>query len=141
MLARRYLIEQAGVDEATVEALKRADVLEFFTKTTGADPWQTRQLLWDTYQPYDMWMIFMAIGVISMFLLVIYDRVVSGAEADPNHSFNVSGAGWVRGALVPITLSLAAATVYSGFGLGLAANTFFFAVMTGIAFYERSLRT
>ena len=39
-----------------------------------------------------------------------------------------------------VSLALAAATVYSEYGLGLMANTFFFFAMTVIAFYERTLR-
>ena len=50
-LARRYLVDHAHVAQNTVDAVSKNDLLPFFEKTVGVDAWQTRQLLWDTYEP------------------------------------------------------------------------------------------
>jgi POT family proton-dependent oligopeptide transporter len=137
VLASRYLVDHGGVPAATLEAMPRGDILPFFESTLGLDPWQARELLWTTYQPYDMWWVFTVIGVISMLLLVVYNHVVNAAEADPDHLLNRRGEDLVLGALVPITLALGALT-WNEPSLGLGANTAFFFVMLLIATYERS---
>jgi len=102
VLARRYLVEEHGALQANVDALGRSDVLPFFEETLGVDAWQTRELLWNAYQPYDMWQVFMWIGIASMVMILLYDRVTRAADANPNHSFNTRGQTWVRAALIPI---------------------------------------
>ena len=49
-----------------VAAIAKNDLLPFFEKTVGVDAWETRQILWDAYQPYDMWLVFTLIGLGSM---------------------------------------------------------------------------
>jgi POT family proton-dependent oligopeptide transporter len=102
VLARRYLVEEQGVAQEVVDGLGRADVLPFFQETLAMDPWQTRELLWNTYEPQSMWLVFTLIGLASMFLILVYDKVTSAANERPDHPFNTSGHLWVRTALVPI---------------------------------------
>jgi MFS family permease len=63
------------------------------------------QYLWETKKPYLMWRIFALIGVASMFLIMIYNKVVTAANRNPEHTFNVSGQNYVTMALVPISLA------------------------------------
>ncbi|RMH00870.1 MAG: MFS transporter [Planctomycetota bacterium] len=110
VLARRYLIEHAGVPRETVAALNKIDVLPFFEKTLATDAWGTRELLWDAYEPYAMWLRFALIGLASLIGIALYNIVTRKADRDPEHSFNTRGEVWVRSALVPIVLVLAGVT-------------------------------
>jgi proton-dependent oligopeptide transporter, POT family len=114
VLAQRYLVEKGGVATATVEGLKRTEVLPFFENHFGVDAWVARELLWTTYQPYGMWGVFTLIGVGSLVAIMAYDWLTRVADANPAHSFNTRGHLWVRGALVPIMTALALATYYRG---------------------------
>ena len=136
VLAKRYLIEEHNVPAAEVNALSKFDVLPFFEKTVGVDAWETRQLLWEAYEPWSMWLIFTVIGVASMIAIMIYNRVVMAADANPTHSWNAStGSGntGVRAFLIPICLLLLAATIYEP-SLALALNTAFFLLMLVVSF-------
>ncbi len=106
ILAKRYLVEQAGVAAEQVEALQKTEVMPFFEQHLEVDAWGARELLWQQYEPYGMWLVFTLIGVGSMVLLVLYDRLCKTADRDPEHSFNTKGHLWVRGALVPIVAAL-----------------------------------
>ncbi|MDP6946453.1 MAG: hypothetical protein QF464_20055, partial [Myxococcota bacterium] len=103
-LAKKYLVEHGGVAAEKVEALSKDAVLPLFEKTLGVDAWKTREMLWETYEPYSMWAIFAAIGIGSMLLLIAYNAVVQAAEKNPSHTFNTHGVQWVRRALIPICL-------------------------------------
>ena len=132
VLARRYLVDKIGLDPEVVSKVTKNDLLGFFERTVGVDAWETRQLLWDTYQPNSMWVIFMWIGLGAMAAIMVYNYFVTRADADPNHSFNVHGDLWVRVALVPITVLFWIATSMK-FSLGLALNTAFFTLMLVVA--------
>lgn len=110
-LAKKYLVEEGGVAADQVADLDRGAVMEFFYQHVGVDPWGARELLWETYEPYSMWMLFMAIGIGSLLMLVAYDRVTTAAARNPEHSFNTRGAVWVRSALVPVILAFVYANV------------------------------
>jgi dipeptide/tripeptide permease len=110
LLARKYLVEKGQAAKDTVDALSRSEVLPFFEKTLSVDAWEARKLLWDTYEPYQMWLVFTLIGLGSLVALVIYDRVTTAAASNPEHSFNTKGHLWVRAALVPIVLAFAVGT-------------------------------
>jgi len=132
VLASRYLVETAGVAKEKVDAIAKGDLLPFFEKTVGVDAFEARRILWDAYDPGSMWLIFMAIGVASMFGIIAYNHVVGRADADPGHSFNTRGALWVKSALVPIFLLFLGSTFYA-FSLGLLLNTAFFGLMLLVA--------
>lgn len=127
-LGRRYLVEELGADPARVEALSKADVMPLLVEKTGMDEFGVRGLLWDSYDPYRMWIVFGAIGVASLVALVIYNRCVVAADANPGHALNTKGDVLVRAFLIPIyfLMSVAALLVPS---LGLGLITAFFVVM------------
>ncbi len=103
-LAKRYLLEHEGMSASAIAALDRGAVLDALGQQTGMDVWEIRQVLWDTYAPYEMWSVFAAIGVASLVFLLMYDHLVQAAKHNPQHSFNRNGHLWVRAALVPIVL-------------------------------------
>lgn len=110
VLARRYLVDHVGIAAEKVADISRNDVLPFFEQTVGVDAWGVRDLLWEKYTPYEMWSVFTWIGVVSMFGIMLYNKVTTAADRDPNHSFNTNGHNWVRMALVPIVLAFVWAT-------------------------------
>lgn len=116
VLARRYLIERGGVKASEVEALKQTEVLPFLQDKLGVDAFGARELLWNTYEPYGMWLVFTLIGIGSLIAIIGYDRLTRIAAANPAHSFNTRGHLWVRGALVPIVVGLAVASYAKGSG-------------------------
>ncbi len=106
VLARRYLVEKAGMAADKVEALARTEVVPALQAQLGIDAFAARELLWKTYEPAGMWLVFMLIGLASMVLLLVYDQVTRRAAANPQHSFNTKGQVWVRAGLVPIVVAL-----------------------------------
>ena len=123
VLARRYLVEQMNMAQGQVEAISKNDLMPFFERAVGVDAWQARELLWGTYEPYSMWLVFALIGLVSMLAVVVYNHVVKAADSNPGHSLNTRGGTWVRVFLIPICLLLLAATIHApstGFGLNAA---------------------
>lgn len=136
VLARRYLEEQIGMASEKVAAIDRGDVLEVLYDKASVGPFEARRLLWETYEPYSMWLVFTGIGVASLVCIVIYNFVVKRADARPDHAFNVHGDRYVLTALIPLTGAFVAATVIE-FSLGLLLNTLFFATMLAVALFEK----
>jgi dipeptide/tripeptide permease len=136
VLARRYLVEHLGQAKEAVANISKNDLLPFFEKTAGMDEWGTRQLLWDTYEPYSMWLIFTWIGVASMVAIICYNIAITGADKDPNHGLNTKGAFWVRAFLIPIFGAFLLATIYK-FSLALVLNTSFFGLMLLISLTDK----
>ena len=133
VLARRYLIDKMGLADETVNDISKEELLPFFERTVGVDAWGTRQLLWDTYQPYSMWLIFALIGLGSMAAIIVYNQVVKAADANPAHTLNTAGGFWVQVFLVPICAALLIATrLQPSIGLGL--NAAFFGMMLIVSF-------
>jgi hypothetical protein len=127
-LAKRYLVDNAGVDAAGLAEMPKGEVLPFFEKTLGMDAWQTRQLLWDTYHPYTMWVIFASIGLVSLVALFFYNHVLEKADADPDHPLNTRGEKLVLMFLVPCCVLLVGATLWAP-SLGLGLNAAFFMML------------
>ena len=117
VLARRYLVENEGLQAAVVDKIPKAELLPYFQDKLGVDAWQARELLWNTYEPYSMWTIFMLIGLGSMIGIIAYNYVTNRADKDPDYSFNTHGHIWVRVALVPIVLAFAYGAYYQKFAL------------------------
>ncbi|HEX9794920.1 MAG TPA: MFS transporter [Planctomycetota bacterium] len=86
-LAKRHLIEVLGTPAGQVEALQKTDVLPALQTSLGLDADATRQLLWDTYEPYAMWGRFALIGFGSMIGLLVYDQVCR--RYDAKHGLNI----------------------------------------------------
>ncbi|MDH5492458.1 MAG: MFS transporter [Myxococcales bacterium] len=116
VLAERYLREEAGIGADVLAQTGRGGMMELFEQTMHVDAWGARELLWQTYEPYGMWIVFTLIGLGSMIMIVLYDRLTRAADADPQHTFNTHGHLWVRIALIPIVgaLTLACFLQYSG---------------------------
>lgn len=146
-LARRYLVEEKLATAEEISAISKNDLLPFFEKTVGVDAWETRNILWERYEPYSMWLIFTLIGVGSMIAIIIYNKVVTAAEADPSHSLNTNGGFWVKAFLIPICLIFLGANIYDARtiaesgdvtwgmpSLGLLLNAMFFLAMLGLSF-------
>lgn len=106
ILARRYLVDEAGVSAERVSNLSKTEVMPFFQEQLAVDAWGAREILWNQYEPAGMWLVFTLIGLGSMVAIVLYDRLCRIADANPMHSFNTRGHLWVRGALVPIVAGL-----------------------------------
>jgi proton-dependent oligopeptide transporter, POT family len=145
-LARRYLVEEKLATAEEISAISKNDLLPFFEKTVDVDAWETRNILWERYEPYSMWLIFTLIGVGSMIAIIIYNKVVTAAEADPSHSFNTNGGFWVKAFLIPICLIFLGANIYDARtiaesgdvtwgmpSLGLLLNAMFFLAMLGVS--------
>lgn len=136
VLARRYLHEHAGMSAEAVEAVDKAQVMEVFERTIGVDAWGARELLWNTYEPYSMWLVFTLIGIASLVLLVIYDRVTRAASRNPAHPFNTHGHVWVTVALVPIVVALIAACIFR-FSFAVLVLTIMFGLLFVVSLFHR----
>jgi MFS family permease len=132
-LARRHLVEKLGADATEVTALPKSEVLPMLQDRLGMDEFATRQMLWDTYDPYSMWYVFGMIGVGSMVALIVYNRLIAAANANPNHPLNTHGDVWVKTCLVPISALLIAASCFFP-STGLILITLFFCMMLVFAF-------
>lgn len=98
-LARKYLVEHAGQGATAIHDMARDAVLPYFQQTVGTDANGVRELLWDTYKPYSMWLTFALIGAGSLLMLVVYTRIVRQAALRKEHAFNTHGFLFVRIAL------------------------------------------
>ncbi|MCA9610477.1 MAG: MFS transporter, partial [Myxococcales bacterium] len=116
-LARRYLVDHFDFGDQAAQALDRGGVMDVFQGLAEVDARGARDLLWQEYDPSGMWLWFTLIGVGSMCLLVVYDRLVVRAKRDPSFSFNTRGRTWVQAVLVPSALLLAGAAAYQAWGL------------------------
>ena len=150
VLAKRYLIDQLGMSKDAVDMLPKEEVVPKLAEMAGTDSFGVRDLLWNTYTPYSMWAIFAAIGVGSLLMLTVYNKVVNAANKNPDHDFNVHGERWVRTLLIPITIILIGVTTWRMWvdgqaadsawssvilaNLGLALNAVFFSMMLIISF-------
>jgi len=110
-LARRYLVEHFDYDADQAEAIDRGEVMGRLQELAEVDSWGARDLLWNAYDPSEMWLWFMLIGLFSMCLLIAYDRILARANADPSFTFNTHGRRWVQAVLVPVFGVLVLATV------------------------------
>ena len=89
VLAQRYLAEKTDYlkshgkapwngdianlgDTLGVSRAESYDALKVYLKQDGTT---VTQLLWDTYQPYQIWYYFAAVGVVSVIALVIYNHM------------------------------------------------------------------
>jgi len=153
VLARRYLVDELGMAADKVASIPKEQVMPTLAEMANTDLFGARDLLWNNYDPYSMWAIFAAIGVGSLLLLMIYNKVINAANKYPEHNFNVHGNRWVKAFLIPITVIFIGVTAWrlivdgqapdSTWGsvilsnLGLALNTTFFSIMLLISMVPR----
>lgn len=104
-LAKRYLVDNHEGNAAVLNEMDKSAVLPHFESVVGVDAWETRDLLWNAYEPQSMWLVFALIGLASMIGIVLYNRAVSGAKSNPQHVFNTMGQKLVTGLLVPISIA------------------------------------
>ena len=135
-LLKRFLVEEEGMTQTTVDAIDRGELLEFGMERLGMDAWELREHLWDLYEPSSMWAIFTAIGVGSLCALLVYDRVVRAADANPRHSLNTKGYLWVRIALVPI-LAIFGWALWAQYSLALAVLAVLFGMLMVASFFPQ----
>ena len=156
VLAKRYLVDHFGMGKDVVDMLPKEKVVPKLAEMAGTDAFGVRDLLWKTYDPYSMWTLFAAIGIGSLLMLTIYNKVVNAANKNPDHNFNVHGERWVRGFLIPISVILIGVTVWRMWvdgqapdstwssviltSLGLTLNALFFSMMLIISFLPQSRR-
>ena len=140
VLAKRYLTDKLGVDHATLADMPKEKVMPFLAEKTGLDAYAAKDLLWNTYEPYSMWLVFALIGLGSLVILCIYNYVTDAAGKKPDHPFNVHGDLWVKCFLVPISAIFIYAT-YQYYSLALMLITFFFTMMLIISFLPKHLRS
>lgn len=136
VLARRYLVNQLHVNKAQVDAIHKSDLMPFFHEKLGMNPFQAKQLLWETYHPYSLWYLFGVIGLGSLCALFLYNHVISASEKNPEHSFNTRGSSWVKAFLIPVSVILVLATIWQ-FSVGLLLNTLFFCMMLVFALTQK----
>ncbi len=66
-LARRYLVDQIGMSADAVEKLETTEVMPtLVTQLGAADGYEATRVLWDAYDPWTIWIMLGAIGVISI---------------------------------------------------------------------------
>ncbi len=80
-LARKYLLEEKGFTADAVKAIEKDQVFPTLLETTGLSRQQGLDLLWNLYNPGQMWTIFALIGLGSLVGLAIYDQVVRRYDA------------------------------------------------------------
>ena len=74
-LALRYLKEHAGLAANVIDNIKRTEAMAMLEKTLSKSPIEVTQVLWDTYQPYKLWYVFTAIGIVSAIGMTIYSQM------------------------------------------------------------------
>ncbi len=84
VLARRYLVEQTGMPLDAATALPQTEVLPTLAARLGTTLLETERVLWDTFQPQQIWTYFAGIGLLSMVGLVAFDAITRrGFRAEP----------------------------------------------------------
>jgi dipeptide/tripeptide permease len=80
-LAKQHLLNVVKIDPNLLTDIKKTDVMPLLADKLGVDVAAAQKLLWDTYEPFQMWTVFAAVGLFSMVGLVIYDRVIRHLDA------------------------------------------------------------
>ncbi len=72
-LAIQYMSENYGIDEQ----INHSNAISTLMEKANLNYYEVTQLLWNTYNPYLIWYVFLGIGILSVILLIIYERKVS----------------------------------------------------------------
>ena len=139
VLAKRYMEQKLGVSADAIQAMPKEEILPRLQELTRRDAFGIRELLWNTYSPYSMWIVFAMIGLGSLLFLCAYNHVIKASLKDPNHSFNRRGNLWVQCFLIPIAATFMYFT-WEHFSLALLLNTLFFSLMLVISFLPEHMR-
>jgi len=74
-LARRHLVS-LGENEALIADMPKSEVVPFLADKLGSDALGVQKLLFDAYHPHHLWFTIAGVGIASVVLMVIYDRVL-----------------------------------------------------------------
>ncbi len=72
-LLKDYLLKQ-GIQ--VPQDIKPNQIMDFATEKLGMSPQQITDILWNTYDPTRIWHVFVAIGMITIIGLILYDRFI-----------------------------------------------------------------
>ena len=76
-LARKYLVEEQGMEQGAADAIDRAETVNVLAAELGKSAMEVQELLFATYSPQNLWWSIGAIGMGSIVAMIIYDRVNS----------------------------------------------------------------
>lgn len=91
VLARRYLVDEQGMDAGVVEEMAKTEVLPTLADKLAMTEGAVRDLLYTTYEPQHVWTWFTVIGLVSMVGLIAFDQITRKA------------ASWEEDALIVVT--------------------------------------
>ena len=80
-LARRHLVRELGENEAIIAEMPKSDVVPFLADKLGTDALGVQKMLFETYDPHHLWFGIAGVGVASVVLMVIYDRVLKSIDS------------------------------------------------------------
>lgn len=80
LLATKYLTEKANMSKDMLNQLSLDDLMQKIAEHSGTTGFDTTQLLYDTYNPGNMWFYFAAIGAGAAVLLFYYNLKFKRAE-------------------------------------------------------------
>ncbi|MBU0505231.1 MAG: MFS transporter [bacterium] len=75
-LAKQHLINVVGMGKEAVAALNKTDVMPTLATKLNMSVLEAQHLLFDTYHPEKLWYYISAIGLSSLFGMLIYDRAI-----------------------------------------------------------------
>ncbi len=75
-LAKKYLIDKFSMAPEAVEAIPRSEVVALLSNKLSMSPLEVQKLLFTTYHPEQIWYYIGGIGVGSLILMLVYDRVL-----------------------------------------------------------------
>ncbi len=73
-LAGRYLTEQLGMSPAAIQALGNEKIVSTLAAKLGVNEYAATKTLWQTYHPWVIWIILGAIGLASLFGMLLMAR-------------------------------------------------------------------
>ncbi len=79
-LARRHLVS-LGENEALIADMPKSDVVGYLAEKLGTDAIGVQKMLFETYNPQNLWFTIAGVGVASILLMVVYDRVLKTIDS------------------------------------------------------------
>jgi MFS family permease len=122
VLARRYLVDKLGHDPTEVANLPKDDVLGALGSALGQTTSATTDLLWQTYDPGQVWIWFAVVGLISMIGLVLFDQITRRAPRNE------------EALLIALTMGISALTYGVGWSIGFGGSALLYGVLWALAF-------
>jgi hypothetical protein len=94
VLARRMLVERFSLHPEAAQQMAKTAVLPELQKMLDLSGAETTRLLWETYSPNSMWLIFAMIGVSSMIGLLLYGWLVRKLSPSRDWIFGLLALGY-----------------------------------------------